>query len=117
MIVELPWPPSALRPNASSPGAWRKKQSAAKAYRADCMIMCRAQGLPRVDDTGLHLTMRFYPPDKRRRDLDNMLASFKQGIDAISETIGVDDHRFGMTLVRAEPTPGGKVVVEIGEAA
>lgn len=117
MIVELPWPPSALRPNASSPGAWRNKQSAAKSYRADCMIMCRVNGLSRVDADKLHLTMRFCPPDNRRRDLDNMLASFKQGIDAISETIGVDDYHFGMTLVRGEPVKGGKVVVEIGEAA
>lgn len=117
MQVALPWPSSKLRPNASSPGAWRIKQAAAKAYRADCAIMCRAGGLARVNMDAAHLTIRFCPPDRRRRDLDNMLASFKQGIDAIAEAIGIDDYHFGFTIVRGEPVKGGEVVVTIGEAA
>jgi crossover junction endodeoxyribonuclease RusA len=113
MRVDLPWPPSSLRPNASSPGAWRRKQSAAKSYKADCAIVCRASGLARVNVQRAHLSMRFCPPDRRRRDLDNMLASVKQGIDAIAESIGIDDYHFGFTLVRGEPVKGGKVMIEV----
>lgn len=115
--VELPWPSSKLRPNASSPGAWRIKQSAAKAYRADCDIVCRAAGLRKTGIDRAHLTLRFCPPDRRRRDLDNMLASFKQGIDAIASSIGVDDYHFGFTIVRGEPVKGGVVRVTIEGAS
>lgn len=115
MIVELPWPPAALRPNASSPGAWRRKQTAAKAYKADCAILCRAS-LNRAGLERAHLTIRFCPPDRRRRDLDNMLGQIKQGLDAVSEAIGVDDSRFGLTLVRGEPVKGGAVFVQVAEA-
>lgn len=114
--IELPWPPTALRPNASSPGAWRKKQGAAKSYRADCAIMCRAAGLTKCGLEKAHMTIRFCPPDNRRRDLDNMLASFKQGIDAVSEAIGLDDYHFGFTIMRGEPVKGGNVIVEVTEA-
>lgn len=118
MIVELSWPPSALRPNASSPGNWRLKQQAAKAYKADCAILCRVAGFRRMDDArDLHVTVQFCPPDRRRRDLDNMLAAVKQGLDAVSEAIGIDDSRFGLTLLRGEPCKPAKVVVTIAESS
>lgn len=115
MHVDLPWPPSALSPNASSPGAWRVKQKAAKAYKADCAIVCRAS-LRKAEIDRAHLTISFCPPDRRRRDLDNMLARIKHGLDAVSETIGIDDSLFGLTLVRGEPVKGGVVRITVGEA-
>lgn len=117
VTVELPWPPSALRPNASSPGSWRKKQGAAKSYKAECMILLRPtacwQRFDVVDRAHLHIT--FCPPDKRRRDLDNMLASFKQGIDAIAEAMGVDDFGFSFTILRGQPVKGGIVRITVTE--
>lgn len=114
MRVDLPWPPSALKPNGAH-GHWSAKGGTAKAYKNDCILTCRAAGLSRVDADALHLTLRFCPPDKRRRDLDNMLASAKHGIDAVAHVIGVDDHRFGFTIVRGEPVPHGRVEVTIAE--
>lgn len=107
-MIELPFPPSALRPNASSPGNWRRKSEAAKRYKRDCLLLT-----PKAIPQGTHLAIEFCPPDKRRRDLDNMLASFKQGIDAIAEVMGVDDYLFTLSLARGEPIKGGKVVVRI----
>jgi crossover junction endodeoxyribonuclease RusA len=107
-IIELPFPPSALRPNASSPGNWRRKSEAARKYKNDCVLLT-PKGIP----NGTHLAITFCPPDRRRRDLDNMLASFKQGIDAIALVMGVDDYQFSLSLVRGEPVKGGKVVVAI----
>jgi crossover junction endodeoxyribonuclease RusA len=112
IVIQLPYPPPALRPNASSPGSWRKKSEAAKRYKADCLILCRAARLHAPDATELRIEFR--PPDRRRRDLDNMLASAKWAIDAIAETIGVDDSNFALTLRKGEPTKGGMVLVEIG---
>ncbi|MHA0335808.1 RusA family crossover junction endodeoxyribonuclease [Sphingomonas aquatilis] len=110
---DLPWPSSKLLPNARSPGAWRIKQTAAAAYKADCAIMCRAAAVGRMDGDRAHLTIRFCPPDRRRRDLDNMFASFKHGIDAIASAIGIDDYGFGYTITRGEPVKGGRVEVAI----
>jgi crossover junction endodeoxyribonuclease RusA len=117
ITVELPWPPSALRPNAASPGNWRKKQVAAKLYKSVCLIEIKEQGLSAYlgGSDKLHMTLRFCPPDRRRRDMDNLLAQMKQAIDAVSETIGVDDCYFNFTLMRGEPVKGGSVSVTITE--
>ncbi len=36
----------------------------------------------------------FYPPDKRHRDADNMVASIKSALDGIADALGVNDRRF-----------------------
>src|SRR3546814_1322668 len=70
VIVHLPWPPAALKPTGSH-GHWSRKSSAAKKYRADCLVLAKAARLKPVDGP-MALRIEFYPPDKRRRDLDNM---------------------------------------------
>lgn len=117
MNIDLPWPPLDLQPNARSHGVWRARQTAAKRYKATCAILCRAEGLRKVGVEKAHLSLQFCPPDKRRRDLDNMLASFKYGVDAISEAIGLDDYHFGFTITRGEPVKHGIVRVTITEDA
>ena len=114
---DMPWVPSSLRPNASSPGAWRRKQTAAKAHKADCLILCRKAGLRKLEADKVHLTLRYLPPDRRRRDLDNLLSASKWMVDAIAETIGIDDSRFNYTNLRGEPITGGLVEVTIMEDA
>lgn len=59
------------------------------------------------------LVITFYPPDNRKRDLDGMLSSFKQGIDAIADEIGIDDSHFSLVITKGEPIKGGAVEVEI----
>lgn len=104
-MITLPWPPRELLPNARV--HFRKKSDAARKYKADCVLLT-----PKTIE-GTHLSMTFCPPDKRRRDLDNMLASFKVGVDAIAQVMGVDDYHFTLSLRRAEPVKGGAVIVEI----
>jgi crossover junction endodeoxyribonuclease RusA len=36
----------------------------------------------------------FYPPDRRARDDDNIIASFKHGRDGVALALGIDDKRF-----------------------
>lgn len=108
--MHLPWPPSALRPNASSPGNWRAKSEAAKKYRGVCLMMAKSARLRPLDGP-MALRIDFHPPDNRRRDLDNMLASFKQGIDAVAETMGVDDSIFALRLSKRAPVKHGSVIV------
>ena len=116
MKVSLPWPSPALSPNARVHRM--AKATAARKYRAACGWAAKAGGIGKVDADALHLTLTFCPPDHRRRDLDNMHASFKAGADALADVLGVDDHRFAITLRRGAIAPGGAVLVEIetGEA-
>jgi crossover junction endodeoxyribonuclease RusA len=46
------------------------------------------------DSQRLHLWLEFYPPDRRPRDDDNMVASFKAGRDGIAQAMGINDKRF-----------------------
>lgn len=114
MTIHLPWPPRTLSPN--TPGHWAKKASAKKAYRSACMRAVE-QGawvggfLP--PDALLRVSLRFCPPDVRRRDLDNLLASMKSGLDGIADAIGIDDSRFRIVVDWDKPITGGRVLVEL----
>lgn len=62
------------------------------------------------------IRLLFSPPDKRRRDIDNMLASMKASLDGIALAIGCDDVEFcPVILDRAPPEKGGSVLVEFYE--
>lgn len=92
--ITLPWPPQALSPNARS--HWAAKAKAAKAYREACGWIVKASELVTLalPDGPLHLFIDFYPPDRRARDDDNMIAAFKSGRDGIADALGVDDKVF-----------------------
>ena len=91
--VVLPWPPKVLSPNARV--HWSVKSKSAKAYRMACFTLCREAKLAAPEHEGrLHLWLDFYPPDRRPRDDDNMIASFKSGRDGIADALDIDDKRF-----------------------
>jgi crossover junction endodeoxyribonuclease RusA len=108
--ITLPWPPKELSPNARI--HWAKKSKAAKNYRHMCKILTM-QSKIKIDWEGMICVyIDFYPPDKRHRDDDNMIASFKSGRDGIAEALGIDDKRFRIhPFVKDEI--GGKVVVTL----
>lgn len=62
----------------------------------------------------LAVLMTFYPPDRRRRDDDNAIGSFKSYRDGIADAIKVDDHKWTVTYVMSKETRGF-VVVELQE--
>ena len=104
--VTLPWPPKGLSPNARL--HWAAKAKQAKAYRMACFALCIEAGLKAPEPKNevleilglkagvgrLHLWIDFYPPDRRHRDDDNMIAAFKSGRDGIADALGIDDKRF-----------------------
>ncbi len=113
MSCVLPWPPKELNPNARMHHMALAK--AKKAYKEACMLQAKSQKLGKVDSDALHLTITFHQPDRRLRDLDNMLASIKRGLDGLRDVLGVDDSRWGLTIRKAD-TIGGFVRVEIAYA-
>lgn len=111
MRIVLPWPTSDLSPNAR--GHWAIKARAKKAYRAACAAQARSQGLTRMDAERLHLKITFVPPNRRARDLDNLLASLKSGLDGLCDVLGVDDSKWSIEISKAEDRIGGFVEIEV----
>lgn len=99
ILIELPWPPRILSPNARA--HWAPKSKAAKKYRETAHWLTLAAAS--MDDLAfvqsadvLHLWLQFYPPDYRKRDDDNAFASFKNARDGIAAALQVDDSKFRM---------------------
>ncbi|MFZ9885496.1 MAG: endodeoxyribonuclease RusA [Candidatus Limnocylindrus sp.] len=87
---------------------------ARKAYKSRCATHCLIiprQAFIGADRLSAYITFRI--PDARRRDMDNMLAAIKAGIDAASDHVGVDDSRWTLTLAIGQPIKGGAVVIEL----
>lgn len=120
MKITLPWPDRRLSPNARI--HWRSKLSPKKKARADAALATYSAlgcGVREVrtafaGDAPIPLTIRFYPPDARRRDRDNAQASLKHALDGIADALGVDDYRFRPTYEFAAPEKPGRVEVTIG---
>lgn len=111
MTLTLPWPPRALSPNART--HWRKKAPIAKAYKEACWALTKEAGIVLPESEGrLALWLDFYPPDRRARDDDNMIASFKSGRDGLALALGIDDKRF-RTFPFVRDQIGGYIKVRI----
>src|SRR4051812_542160 len=105
MILSLPWPPSILSPNTVA--HWTKKATTKKRYKHDCMWLAKTVPQPEFSSDKLPLHIRFCPPDKRRRDMDNCLASLKAGLDGLSEAWAIDDRHFVLSLEMGNPVKRG----------
>lgn len=112
MSLILPWPPRECSPNWR--GHWASRAAAVKRYRAHCWALAKEARL-RIDWEGdVHLWLDFVPPDKRARDDDNIIASFKGGRDGLADALGIDDKRFrAHPYVATETMRGGGVRVRV----
>lgn len=116
--IELPWPAAALSPNRKNGNHW----ASVHAIKGKRMAGSRILALLAMQKAGyvppngaLALKLTFCPPDKRRRDLDNLLAAMKPDFDGISQALGVDDQHFHpLTLCRGDKVENGCVVLEVG---
>lgn len=113
-LITLPWPAKALHPNARV--HWATKARAAKAARTAAGWATDAAKVKIEGEGAVTLKITFYPPDKRRRDLDGMLSSLKNGVDGIADALGVNDCRFRFVLEIGNPVKGGCVHVVVVNA-
>lgn len=112
--VELPWPEKVLSPNARV--HWSRKARAVKSARSAAYFLTRQVTRP-LSCSSAKLTFVFCPPDNRRRDRDNLIASMKAATDGISDAIGIDDSKFDTSYSISSPIKGGLVRVTLEEAA
>ena len=111
LIITLAWPDSLLSPNRVA--NWRKKATARKVARARAAIATRS-GVGSLGamppDASLEVSLTFCPPDKRKRDMDNVLSSLKSAIDGMADALSVNDSLFVYRMAWGDVVPGGRVV-------
>ena len=112
-VLELPWPHPKLSPN--SPGHWSRKAPLKRAYRARCRAIGELAGVGVLagSEKAVRVDLTFFPPDARRRDIDNMLASMKSGLDGLADAMGVDDSKWSLGIEVSDPVKGGVVLVQV----
>jgi crossover junction endodeoxyribonuclease RusA len=118
ITITLSWPDRALSPNFS--GKLRDKIRAKRCYRDDAYWLTREaiqSATRRVfsdTNTTIPVSLLFCPPNHIARDLDNMQASVKHGLDGIAAAMGVNDRLFRPSSDWGDVCKGGKVVVTVG---
>ena len=112
-IIRLSWPDRSMWPNARVDR--RAVAGKRKSYRQEAAWATYQAGFRSVAWPRAHLVVTFCPPDQRKRDLDNMLAAIKSGLDGVSDAIGMDDSLWEITMRRGDVVrPGGAVLIEFG---
>ena len=108
--LELPWPPSVNH-------YWRRvgnRTLISRGGRAFRKRVCALLALQRVRPlTGpLAVAVTLHPPDRRRRDIDNLQKAL---LDALQHggAYGDDSQIVRLTIEKAEPLDSGKTLVRI----
>lgn len=95
MLIKLPFPDSRLNPNKKNGKHWASTNSVkVEAFKYAYYATLEAMAHENLKDRPLVLNLVFVQPDRRKRDLDNLLASAKSQIDGICKALGIDDHVF-----------------------
>ena len=110
-VIRLPWPNSILSSNSSA--AWYKKAPVTKKARFDAFVLAKHNGVQKDPNAILEFT--YHPPDRRKRDCQNVATMLKAYIDGIADAMGVDDNGFRVKYPDqfAEVIKGGCVLVSI----
>ncbi len=110
-MISLPWPPSVNHYYTIARG--RKILSKrGREYKKECVIEMFHQQIPKSHKGPYTIFIRAYPPDKRRRDLDNIL---KPSLDSLTEygAIGDDSMIDDLRIQRFNPVKDGRIEVVI----
>ncbi|MEN3145715.1 endonuclease [Neorhizobium sp. IRAMC:178] len=108
----LPWPDKKLSPNARV--HWRTLARAKKQTKEFSYYRAMEAGLRKIAADTVAARYTFYPPSRRRFDLDNLIGRMKAGQDGIAMAIGVDDSKWTTTYKLAGPIEkAGMVKVEL----
>lgn len=110
-MIRLSWPAKDLSPNARKDR--RNVTSVRQAAREEGFCATKEARVVILSDSHLHIT--FHPPDRRRRDLDNLLASIKPHLDGIAMAAGVDDAGWSFTIRKGEVLRDGEVIVTLAQ--
>lgn len=113
--LRLPFPPSELMPNNKNGKHWGATHAVKKKYREDCFYLTKHMGKDFIDDgEAIRVTLIYLMPDKRQRDVDNLLAASKAGLDGVAEALGVNDSQFQpISVYRFPGEKPGLLIVQL----
>ena len=115
-MIVLPWPSPKLSPNARVHFMQRSK--IARTAKGEAHTLAYAAGRPVLPAGGpLRLLWTLHPPDRRPRDMDNVIASLKHAQDGVALAWGVNDARFVPTYQWGDPVRGGRVTIAVVDNA
>lgn len=110
MIIDLPWPPSVNH-------YWRHTKKGhyisneGKSYRFSVYFLCLKYKNIIPDDARLSISVEAFPPDRRKRDLDNL---FKSLLDSLQNCgIYKDDGQIDKLSIERKTPLIGRVRVTI----
>ena len=116
-MVVLPWPDRKLAPNNSKGKHWGGISAAREDARANGALAARNYQGAIAPGEPVEMVAWITPPDRRRRDLDNIFASMKSYIDGMAQEIGFDDYQIETVILRREPHEApGSITVELWKA-
>lgn len=109
-MMVLPWPPT-VNSYWRSVGGRVLISRDGREYRQAISELAAAEAWPKFGDARLSVSIEAWMPDKRRRDLDNLLKSL---LDSLTHAgVWDDDSQIdGLAIWRA-PLIGGMVKVEV----
>lgn len=109
MQFVLPWPHKNLSPNARP--HWSTKAKAVKGARHMAKytaLEAAGRDVAKFIETfragRVSVRYEFFPKDRRRRDVDNLMASTKAYTDGIADALAMDDSRFRIAAEIASET-------------
>jgi len=122
IILELPWPPSVntywRSPNTGKLAGRTLISERGRSYRRAVADTIMAAGQPKAAPGRLDVALTVFPPDRRRRDLDNLP---KGVLDALTHAGVIEDDSLidRLLIERGQTCAGGKLrvfVSQYGEA-
>lgn len=110
MVIELPWPPSVNH-------YWRRcgnryfVSAEGKSFRDQVYLLASEFRGHFKENEHLEILIEAYPPDRRRRDLDNILKSLLDSLQYAE--VYEDDSQIDFLAIRRNDSLEKKLIVEI----
>ena len=119
--LDLPWPPAELNPNVR--GHWAARREATALYRRECFVAAKdalnraariKAPMPLPLPAPVSATVTFWMPDRRRRDLDNLLAAMKPAWDGLVDAgLLADDNADQLSITLKPPEYAGRAMAGV----